>query len=166
MAAIVPGQTTPFQDIVCLIVQNLGRITYFQLTKLLYLIDLNAIRTLGHALTGEVFLRQPEGPWPPALQKQLPPMNGWEVKTFFRGRIPMVEPGPSPRFQATLDDQSLEIVANVLEEFGRLSNAQIKTVVYKTEPMRYLLQEERKGRDVRKVPVIYKDKCAPDTEES
>jgi uracil-DNA glycosylase family 4 len=160
----LPDYISPLQNVVCLIVHNLGKVTYFQLTKLLYLLDLMAIQRLGHALTGEIYLRQPEGPWPPAMQKQLPPLDGWELRISFRGRIPVVEPGPCSRFQASVDDQSLALIAEVLNEYGRLSNAQIKTVVYKTDPMRYLLGQERKGRDIRRVPVIYKDKCAPDTD--
>ena len=53
----------------------------------------------------------------------------------------------------TLEDDALAIVAEVLERYGGLGNAQIKAVVYKTEPMRYLLSQERRGRDVRRIPV-------------
>ncbi len=158
------GTASPFQQIACLIVQTLGRITYFRLTKLLYLTDLTAIRRLGHSLTGEIYLRQPEGPWPPALQKELPPLDQWELVLSFRGRTALVEPGPSPRFRVSLDDESLAIVAEVLAEYGGLGNAQIKAVVYGTEPMKYLLSQERRGRDIRRIPVIYHDKCAPETD--
>ena len=47
-----------------------------------------------------------------------------------------------------------------------LCDAMIKTMAYKTAPMRYLLSLEREGKDIRRVPVIYKDKCAPDTDAS
>ncbi len=162
--SILPGMASPFQHLVCMIVQRLGRITYFQLTKLLYLIDLTSIQRIGRSLTGEIYLRQQEGPWPPALQKLVPPLNGWEIKTSVRGRIPLVEPGEAGRFQAEIDSEFASIVDEVLEQYGTLTNAQIKTVAYKTAPMRYLLSQEREGRDIRRVPVIYKDKCAPDTD--
>ena len=155
---------SPLQHLVCMIVQRLGRITYFQLTKLLYLIDLTSIQKIGRSLTGEIYLRQQEGPWPPALQKLLPPLNGWEIRASFRGKIPLVEPGKACRFQAEIDPEFAPIVDEVLEQYGSLSNAQIKTVAYKTAPMRYLLSQEREGRDIRRVPVIYKDKAAPDTD--
>ena len=74
----------PFHHLVCMIVQNLGKSTYFRLTKLLYLIDLTAIERLGRSITGEVYLRQPDGPWPPAMQKLLPALKQREVLLSFR----------------------------------------------------------------------------------
>ena len=161
---LLPGMASPFQHLVCMVVQRLGKITYFHLTKLLYLIDLTSIQQLGRSLTGEIYLRQQEGPWPPALQKLLPPLDGWEIRLSFRGKIPFVEPGKAARFQAEVAPEFVTIVDDVLSQFGRLTNSQIKTVAYKTPPMRYLLSEERDGRDVRRIPVIYRDKCAPDTD--
>lgn len=162
----VVSQTSAFQHLLCLVVKSLGKMTYFRLTKLLYLIDLTAIEKLGRSITGEIYLRQPEGPWPPALKKVVPALKGREITLSTRGRIPMVEPGPSPRFTGTLDDAALEVVAEVLERYGRLSNAEIKSAAYQTSPMRYLLAQERQGRDVRRIPVVYQDKCAPETDPS
>ncbi len=153
-----------FEHLVCLLVRTLGRITYFRLTKLLYLIDLAAIDTLGHSITGEVYLRQPDGPWPPALQRRLPALEGMEVVLLSRGKVQMIEPGPSPRFQPHLDDNALRIVAEAVERYGQLNNTDIKTVAYKTSPMRYVLSQEKQGRKMQNFPVIYRDKAAPDTE--
>lgn len=163
-AELTPASTVPFHHLVCMIVQTLGRITYFRLTKLLYLVDLLAIDRLGYSVTGEIYLRQQDGPWPPALQKLLPALKQREVMLSSRRGLQMIEPGPSPRFQPSLDDKALEIVAEVIEKYGKMNNSQIKTVAYRTSPMRYMLQQERQGRDMRRVPIIYKDKHAPDTE--
>lgn len=149
-----------FQKVILGIVQSLGRITYFKLTKLLYLIDLLALERLGHTITGEIYLRQQEGPWPPALQKQIPQLKNCEVIITKTRNIPYIQQGPSPRFSVDLNEPYLVIIAEVLSEYGKLSNAQIKTRVYRTHPMRYLLKEEKFGRDVRKLPVIYLDKTA------
>ncbi len=152
------------QQVIFAIVSALGRLTYFKLTKLLYLADLIAIEKINHTITGEIYLRQPEGPWPPKLQKELPELDGYEIRRYYSGKIPLISLGPSPRFGIELDEEILEILADVLGKYGKYSNAAIKTAVYMTSPMRYLLSQEKKGKDMRKVPVIYKDKRAPDTE--
>lgn len=164
-ALFSPSTIKDFEHLVCLLVRTLGKITYFRLTKLLYLIDLAAIDRLGHAITGEVYLRQPDGPWPPALQKRLPALNGMEVSLSLRGGIPMIAPGPSPRFEPALDDAALEIVADIVERYGHLNNSEIKTVAYNTHPMRYVLTQEKEGRSMSNFPVINKNKAAPDTDD-
>ena len=159
-------RVTRFQHLACLLVQELGRITYFKLTKLLYLIDLAAIDALGRSVTGEIFIRQPDGPWPPALQKELPALDGMEVLISHRRRVPMIEPGRSPRFEPVIDEEFLGLVSEILGKYGGLSNAEIKTVAYKTTPMRYVLSQEREGRNMRSFAIIYRDKAAPDTDKS
>lgn len=156
---------TAFEHLVCLLVRTLGKITYFRLTKLLYLIDLSAIDRLGHTISGEVYLRQPDGPWPPALQKKLPALDEMEISRSSRGGIPLIAPGPCPRFEPVLDDACLEIVVDIVEKYGHLNNNDIKTVAYKTRPMRYVLTQEKQGRNMRNFAIIYKDKAAPATEE-
>ena len=157
---------TSFQQLACLLVQHLGRITYFKLTKLLYLIDLASIDSLGCSVTGEIYIRQPDGPWPPALQKELPALDGMELLISSRRGMSMVEPGRSPRFEPVIDEKLLEIVAEVVSKYGNLSNSAIKTVAYTTTPMRFVLSEERQGRDMQRFPIIYKNKAAPDTDKS
>ena len=78
----------------------------------------------------------------------------------------MVEPGRSPRFEPVIDEKLLEIVAEVVSKYGNLSNSAIKTVAYTTTPMRFVLSEERQGRDMQRFPIIYKNKAAPDTDKS
>ena len=119
--SMLPGMASLFQHLVCVIVQRLGRITYFQLTKLLYLIHLASIQRIGRSLTGEIYMRQQEGPWPPALQKLLPPLDGWEIRTSFRGKIPLVEPGKACRFQAEIEPEFVPIVDEVLQQYGNLA---------------------------------------------
>ncbi len=155
-----------FEHLVCLLVRTLGKITYFRLTKLLYLIDLTAIDVLGKTITGEVYLRQPDGPWPPALQKRLPALDGREIILSSRSGMQMVEPGPCPRFEPALTDEALGIVAGVIEKYGNLNNSSIKTIAYKTGPMRYVLAQERQGKNMRNCVIMYKDKALPAINES
>jgi uracil-DNA glycosylase family 4 len=155
-----------FEHLVCLLVRSLGRISYFRLTKLLYLTDLTAIGALGRSVTGEVYLRQPDGPWPPALQKRLPALNGMEIILSTRGGVPMIEPGPCSRFEPSLDDDVLEVVVDIIEKYGNLNNKNIKAVAYNTAPMRYVLSQERLGRNMRNCVIMYKDRVAPDVDQS
>jgi len=159
---IFSGGTSVLQQVARALLGLGGRMTYFKLTKLLYFVDLLSLRKLGHTVASEIYLRQVEGPWPPKVDKALSAMQGYEVRRFLVGRTPMVAPGPSPRFEVQLDDDILETIAEVYETYGSLTNSGIKTAVYRTDPMRFILQEESKGKDMRNKPVLYKDKTASD----
>ena len=123
---------------------------------------MTALTKIGRTLTDEIYLRQQEGPWPPALKKAIPPLEGREVLLSYRGRIPIIESGPSPRIRIEFNDQELEIIGEVLERFGYMDNRGIKVSVYRTPPMRYVLKQEKLGRDMRRVPVLYKNMTAPE----
>lgn len=153
---------TDLQKLVIIIVRSLGRITYFKLTKLLYLIDLKALQLLGHTITKEIYLRGQEGPWPPTLKKAIQSLNGYEVISSFHKQIPSIKSGPLIRFEVDFDYKVLEIIGEVLENFGHLDNAGIKKIVYRTPPMHHILKQERLGYNMHKIPVIYKDKTFPE----
>jgi uncharacterized phage-associated protein len=154
--------TSPVQQVARVLLELGGRMTYFKLMKLLYLVDLKAIEKVGQMVAGEVYLRQVEGPWLPTLDAALKDMDGFEVRRFFAHRMPMVMPGPSARSPVQLDDDLLEIVAEVFEAYGRMTNGQIKTAVYRTKPMRHVLIQEQSGKDMRNKAVLYKGKTIAD----
>lgn len=156
-ALFAPG-LSPLQQVARALVELGGRMTYFKLTKLLYLVDLMAIKKLGHMVAGEVYLRQVDGPWPPKLEQALKEIDGFEVRWFFARRVPMVDLGPSPRGDVQLDGDILQIIVDVYERYGRMSSAEIKAAVYRTAPMQYVLREERGGNDMRNKAILYKDK--------
>ena len=152
--------TSPTQEVVRVFLELGGRMTYFKMTKLMYLVDLFALDTLGHTVTNNVYLRQVDGPWAPDLNKALDHMQGHEVRRFFVRKIPMVAPGPSPRCDVQLDDDILGLVSEVFRKYGAMSNAEIKTAAYRTSPMRFILQEECKGKKMVNKPVLYHGKTA------
>ncbi len=79
----------------------------------------------------------------------------------------MVDVGPSPRAEIQLEDNILETIGEVWEKFGGFTNSAIKRAVYRTEPMRFILTQENKGKDMRNKAMLYKEKTAADlTEES
>ena len=151
-----------FQKLILSIVRSLGRITYFKLTKLLYLVDLFTLERIGQTVTGEIYIRQQEGPWPPALKSNISALEGEEVCISLQRKIPFIKPGPSPSFEIDFADNELEIIGEVLERFGNMNNSNTKIAVYRTKPMRYILKQEKLGRDMRKVPVIYKNCTSPE----
>lgn len=151
-------ETTTIQKLILLITQKLGKITYFKLTKLLYLIDLNALDKFGYTLTDGIYLRQQEGPWLQSLKKEVEILNGKEIISSFSGKTLFIGPGPAPRFTYDFDEHVLSLVLDILQKYRDYNNASIKTVVYRTPPMRYILKQESLGRDMRKIPVLYKNK--------
>lgn len=155
-------ESTPLQQVVRAFLELAGRMTYFKLTKLLYLFDLQAMGVFGQTYASNVYLRQVDGPWPPHLDKMLQVMEGHEVRRWYRRRVPMVDVGPSPRTEIQLSYDILEIIGEVWERFGSFSNSAIKSAVYRTEPMQFILAQENKGRDMRNKAVLYDEKTAVD----
>lgn len=84
-----PQAPTVLQQIILAVVQALGDLTYFKLTKLMYPIDLFALRKFGSTLTGEVYLRQKDGPWPPRLWDAIGALDGWEIVRPRRRGLPV-----------------------------------------------------------------------------
>lgn len=158
--SILRAGASTLQQVARVLLELGGRMTYFKMTKLMYLIDLFSLEKFGHTVASNIYLRQVEGPWPPDLDNSLKEMQGHEVRRFFMRRIPMVDLGPSPRFEIQLDDYILDIVFDVFRTYGHLSNAQVKTAIYRTDPMRFVLQEEGKGKKMLNKPVLYKNKTA------
>lgn len=157
---LFPAGASPMQQVARALLELGGRMTYFKMTKLMYLVDLLSLERFRHTVASNIYLRQVEGPWPPDLDKALQAMEGHEVRRFYKRRIPMVALGPSPRFEVQLDDDILEVISEVFRTYGSMSNAEIKTAVYRTAPMRFILQEEGKGKKMVNKPVLYKDKTA------
>jgi uracil-DNA glycosylase family 4 len=157
---IIPDK--PIQQVAQAILESCGRMTFFKLTKLMYLVDFNAHRKLGYTVGSEIYIRQVDGPWAPRLNESLETMDGFEVRRFFIKKLAMIDVGPSPRVQVDLDNEILEIISEISEKYGKMSNSEIKTVVYSTEPMRFILREEKKGKDFRNKAVLYKEKTILD----
>ncbi len=154
--------TSQLQQVARALLELTRRITYFKLTKLLYFVDLIAVRRHGHTVASPIYLRQVDGPWPPELDRALEAMEGYEVKRYFNRRTPYVKIGPAPRSQVDLRPNVLSIVAEVVDRYGGLTNSRIKTAAYQSQPMRHILRCERKGADMRNKPVLYQDKTAQD----
>lgn len=156
--SISNGVANIFREVVLIIVNQLKELSLFKLTKLLYLIDLTALEQLGKTLTEEIYLRQKEGPWVPNLKKLLQSMNNIQTKTHFKGKNPFISIGPNYSLRISLKEEMLSIILEIVNKYGNMDERKIKSIVYLTEPMKYILRQEKAGRNMQRAPVIYKDK--------
>ncbi len=137
------------------LVSRCRTVSKFKLTKLLYLADFTAYERLKRGITGSIYLRQVDGPWPPDIERVLNYLEGYEVVNTYRRGVPYVTLGPSPRFGISLDEDELNILKDTLERYGVLNNSKIKTATYLTKPMREILKKEAGGENMLNKAVLY-----------
>ena len=122
-----------------------GAISRFKLTKLLYLADLASVTNTGRGITGCVYLRQEDGPWPPMLTAAIAALeeDGLLLQTRRKGTLVLT----MARTEATehLAESDIDFIAQIVGRYGQLSDFQLKTTTYRTQPMRQLLRAEKKG---------------------
>ena len=129
------------------IIRRKGFISYFGLHKLLFLVECEAWSRLGSQLTGAFFLRQKDGPYCTdlhiaKLRKALPALI---VNVDKSAKLILSLPQDS-LFEMEPNALSVEIatiIGDVLESSASLSDAELKTRVYLTMPMRSMLRLER-----------------------
>lgn len=145
---------TPLQQMVITFANALGQLSYFKLTKLVFLADLISYERTGETISSEYYLRAVDGPWPPNIRKAILSLDGHEVNQFFYHRMPMIKTASEPRFEITIQNQLLEIMIEVARKYGKMTNREIKTAVYLTEPMRRIIEREKRGEDTRRLPLF------------
>lgn len=142
---------------ILLTLSELKRLSLFKLTKLLFLIDVESIERFHKSLTGQTYLRQANGPWQPQLTKILSGLDMHGVRFLPKGKNSYVLLEKTPPSLPPLSNQEREIIERTLKRHGRKSDSEIKTAAYLTRPMKYLLRQEKLGRNLRNKPVIHKD---------
>lgn len=145
-------------------IRKARELSFYKLTKLLYLLDYYSLKERGHSITGSIYLRLQEGPWIPTLKDALQTEEGEAFQTLFRGRKPFLTYLASSQSKSSLDSDTLEYVDGIFEKYKTATDAQIKIIAYHTPPMRYIMQQEDKGRKMAKCPVLYKDTTIIDEE--
>lgn len=123
-----------------------GAVSYFGLHKLLYLVECEAWKQTGHNLTDAFFIRQKDGPYCTdlhlaKLRKALPNLvvTGGVTK-------PILQLGQGGMFDgefAALSNEFTSIVLKVVNSVDGLSDAELKSRVYLSTPMRRMLRFER-----------------------
>ncbi len=152
------AEISPLHKMALVFINYFKEISLFKLTKLMYLTDLLALKELGRTISGDIYLRQQEGPWLPNLNKVLQSLDGDLVVRRLKNNKPYAIVGPNPSDVTFFNQESLFIFLRAINKYGRLNDAEIKTAAYLSEPMKYILREEKKGKDMRNIPIIYGDK--------
>ena len=124
-------------------------LSYFALHKLFYLIEVAATKRYGHRLTRAYFVRQKDGPYctelhPYKLKKALPEID-FRMKG---GKLFLHGGAQSPdlfRRDSAVESGHIELVRAIVEKYCTKSDAELKTAVYLTSPMKRLLRLERLG---------------------
>lgn len=132
------------------IVSAKRKLSYFALHKLFYLVEYEAVKQYGHPLTRAFFVRQKDGPYCTDLhlfkvRRAIP-----ELTISRDGLSIELTPATTTLFRALPgtdtergDADVRNFVAGVVARYANLSDAELKTKVYLTTPMRKILRQER-----------------------
>lgn len=160
----IPTPFTKLEQVIVTILSKIESLSFFQLTKILYLIDLKSIELFGNSITGQTYIRQREGPWLPRLKDLIAGMRRQTLGTMGAGpqsRIVLKVGSPIP--MAT-DKRELTLISELVERHGTKTHAEIKRTVYLTAPMKYILRLERSGQSRLNKAVIHGDQTIIDIE--
>lgn len=136
------------------IVYYLKNVSFFKLTKLLYLIDYNFLNKNHTTISNCIYLRMQEGPWIPYLKNIV--QESKNVRTLkHNGKPTLMYLSNNRTFNLSQDE--MNFINELLEKFKDSTDAEIKTSVYLTKPMRYILRKEKNGAMMLKTPVLYKN---------
>lgn len=143
-------------DMVVQIIDRLNQISMFKLTKLLYLIDFRHLKKYGQTISGSIYLRMQEGPWIPYLRDLLKRYDNILFKTTFIRKTPIVCV-KDIEFRSNLSREQIAFIDQQCKEHMNCTDALMKTIVYLTAPMKYIIRQENLGRNMMKIPVLYKN---------
>src|SRR3990167_6107012 len=135
------------------IVARMGEVSLFQLHKLLYLLDYYHQRAFGTKATEFHYIRQKDGPYCVDIAGQVgKTIEGIQVKKTARGIV--FTSGGGGLFAEPIGTSEFPFLETVLDKYGRLTAAELKTSVYLTRPMKELLRLERSGATMLNAPLL------------
>jgi uracil-DNA glycosylase family 4 len=150
-------------DMVMEILNELKTVSFFKLTKLLYLIDYGHYKDFGTSISGSVYLRMQEGPWIPSLRNISKECGGRLFKNTFHGKKPVLSYMQNNHTSQLTDEQRVYI-KKIVQQYADSSDAIMKIAAYRTAPMKHILAEEKAGRNMTRIPVLYKDSSVLDAD--
>ena len=127
---------------------NRGSVTYFELHKLAYLTEYLHVRRSGRRLTSAYFIRQKDGPYCTDLEIDRIRRADGAIRVFNKvGRLCLgLGADQTPKlfgYDAEISDEARAAADEAMERYGEKTDAELKTAVYLTAPMRFLLRRER-----------------------
>jgi len=152
-------------DMVMEVLVELKTVSFFKLTKLLYLIDYGHYKDFGTSISGSVYLRMQEGPWIPSLRSITKEHDNKLFKNSFKGKKPFLSYTWS-EYTSQLTDEQKAYIKKVVQQYAESSDAAMKTAAYTTAPMKYILAQEKLGENMTRIPVLYKDSSVLDNRQN
>jgi uracil-DNA glycosylase family 4 len=142
------------QRVLFRIVNKLGTVSKFKLTKLLYLLDWQEVKETSNVLTGFYYIYQREGPLATGISDALQEMKGHELSFQFKGNTPTYSISNDIRSNMDLPMDIASKVDILINKCGNLTDAQIKTRAYLTDPMKGILRRQKSGEKMSNHPVF------------
>lgn len=142
------------------IIFRVKKVSMFMATKIMYLADYTSQVNYGSTISNNIYLRMQEGPWIPTLNIVAKQLDRKYFATKFERKKPYFYYISNEGICdfSLIEPKKLEILDKVIMKYKDCSDATIKIATYRTEPMKYILQQEKAGRKMTKIPVIYKNK--------
>lgn len=150
-------------DMVVAIITELKTVSFFKLTKLLYLIDYNHYKEFDTSMSGDIYLRMQEGPWIPNLKNIAKEFDQKLFSTAFVKGKPILS-YKSNDYANSLTDEQRQYIKTIVAKYMDSTDAAMKIAVYRTAPMRYIVEQEKLRRNMTKIPVLYKDASVLDVD--
>ena len=137
------------------------KLSYFSLHKLFYLVEYKAVQELGHRLTQAFIVRQKDGPYCTDLHLT-------KLKNSF-SNLKIIEPKGDIIFyhqsaglfdgkDNDLEKEAMSVINEVMEEYGEDDDFRLKSRVYTTGPLRWMLKAEKKGLNLFNAPIDFSKK--------
>lgn len=128
-----------------------GTVSYFELHKLAYLTEYLHVRRSGRRLTSAYFIRQKDGPYCTDLEIARILRADDSIRTFKDGGrlcLRLGAGGPPQLFdeQPEISEEGKAAADEAIQRYGDKNDAELKTAVYLTAPMRFLLRREQSSR--------------------
>lgn len=142
------------------IIKKFKEISMFKLTKIMYLADYNSYLKCGSTISNFTYLRMQEGPWIPVLKDITKKLEDKNINVAFNKGKPYFIYNKECDYDSNIDlnNEKMNILNEIIEKYVNSTDGTIKLAAYRTEPMKYILEQESKGRKMLKIPVIYNNK--------
>lgn len=133
--------------VVAQILNQSGAISYFALHKLAYLVEYRSVKDRGTRLSDAHFLRQKDGPYCTDLQIQRLAKAIPQLRVEKHPNKLVVSLAQAGMFEGHDDDEfpedAVRLIRDVVNDVRGASDAELKSKVYMTRPMRRMLKQER-----------------------
>jgi uracil-DNA glycosylase family 4 len=140
------------------IISSMNGVDYFKLHKLYYLVEYNYYKLYQTKLSHAYIVRQKDGPYCTDLhiqkiKKGLPEV---QVRTIRGNLFLNIAKDIFTSNANDVDDDIKNVVKDVVNKYGALSNQEIKTKVYLTTPMRNFLKlEKEEHMNLYNAPILF-----------